>query len=96
MVVVLLLLIFLIRLLVLAVVVGAIVKVLLSTVLVALVVLAILILLVIGIVLHDSHLTAVSMPDRVIFLFTFSKKFQKSIHKPFHLCYNDLNIHNIW
>ena len=60
-VVVVLLLVLVAGLLVLAVV-GAIVEVLLSAVLTALVVLAILILLVIGIILHDSHLTAVSMP----------------------------------
>ena len=67
-------------LLVLAAVLRAVVEVLLPAVLAALVILAVLAVLsvlVVGIVLHDSHLTASSMPKKAVFPFILQKKFLK-------------------
>ena len=78
-VVVLLLVLAVTLLLVLAAVAGAVVVLLLLAVLTALVVLvlAVLVLGIIEIVLHDSHLTDLSMSGKVFFLFIFGKIFQK-------------------
>ena len=78
--------------LVLAVLLIAVLVVLLVT---AVLLIAVLVVLVFGIVvLHDSHLTAHSMPHRQYALF-IGKIFSKGIHKCKILCYNDLNTHNI-
>jgi glucan phosphoethanolaminetransferase (alkaline phosphatase superfamily) len=77
-VVILLLVLVAVVLLILAVVAGAVVILLLSAILIALVVLAVaavLAVLIFVVVLHDSHLTAVSMPNQEKFLSGLHKKF---------------------